>query len=159
MVPILLAHPVGWVLLALVAGCLAVGAWYAYLSWGALAAWAVGAGAVVALAAVSYLLTKYGPRSRWGQGLVLERGAGEEEPPAAVQVTRNAPQGATQQERLRHLVGTVGVARTPLRPAGVALFERARVDVVTEGERIDAGARVEVVAVEGNRVVVRAVCV
>jgi membrane-bound serine protease (ClpP class) len=44
-----------------------------------------------------------------------------------------------------------------LRPAGVALVNGRRVDVVTEGGLIAAGARVKVVAIEGNRVVVRRV--
>jgi membrane-bound serine protease (ClpP class) len=44
---------------------------------------------------------------------------------------------------------------SPLRPAGIADFHGERVDVVSQGEYIAAGEPVEVVRVEGNRVVVR----
>jgi len=50
-----------------------------------------------------------------------------------------------------------GVAVTPLRPAGTARVGDDLVDVVTEGDFVDAGARVRVVRVEGSRVVVRPV--
>ena len=58
---------------------------------------------------------------------------------------------------LDELVGKEGVAITNLRPAGAAEVGGKRVDVVTDGEMIDKGTRVEVVEVEGNRVVVRSV--
>jgi membrane-bound serine protease (ClpP class) len=52
------------------------------------------------------------------------------------------------------MLGATGVAETLLRPAGVANFEGRRVDVVSRGEAIEAGARVEVIELAGNRVVV-----
>ncbi|CCO07878.1 NfeD family protein [Desulforamulus hydrothermalis] len=60
-------------------------------------------------------------------------------------------------QELAKLVGLAGVAATPLRPAGAALIDGKRVDVVTEGEFILAGTPVLVIAVEGSRVVVKAV--
>lgn len=51
--------------------------------------------------------------------------------------------------------GEIGVALSDLRPAGIARFEDVRVDVVTEGDFIEVGAPVQVLRVEGNRVVVR----
>ncbi|RKO66222.1 NfeD family protein [Desulfofundulus salinus] len=56
---------------------------------------------------------------------------------------------------LGHLVDLTGVALTPLRPAGTAEIAGRRLDVVTSGEYIPAGAKVQVVRVEGSRVVVR----
>jgi membrane-bound serine protease (ClpP class) len=53
------------------------------------------------------------------------------------------------------LIGKQGVSSTPLHPAGIAEFQGERVDVVSEGELIDAGVAVKVVKVDGNRVVVR----
>jgi membrane-bound serine protease (ClpP class) len=50
-----------------------------------------------------------------------------------------------------------GVAQTNLRPSGAAVINGQRVDVVTEGPMIERGTPVTVVAVEGMRVVVRAV--
>ena len=52
-------------------------------------------------------------------------------------------------------VGQVGEAIGPLRPAGQVTIGREVVDVVTEGELIDAGCEVEVLRREGNRIVVR----
>jgi membrane-bound serine protease (ClpP class) len=53
------------------------------------------------------------------------------------------------------LLGKQGMTHTTLRPSGIAMIEGRRVDVVTEGVVLDAGVPVEVVKVEGNRVVVR----
>ena len=54
----------------------------------------------------------------------------------------------------KDLDGQCGVARTDLHPGGIAVFDSKRVDVVTRGELIEAGTPVEVILVEGNRVVV-----
>ena len=55
------------------------------------------------------------------------------------------------------LLGAVGTAATTLRPAGMAQFGDQYVDVITEGGFIAAGARVQVIEVEGTRIVVREV--
>lgn len=55
------------------------------------------------------------------------------------------------------LVNQSGTAFTQLRPAGTALINGRRVDVVTEGQLIERGSPVKVVGVEGMRVIVRAV--
>jgi hypothetical protein len=55
------------------------------------------------------------------------------------------------------LLGAVGTAVTVLRPAGTVHFGDQYVDVVTEGGYIPAGARVQVVEVEGTRIVVKEV--
>lgn len=52
-------------------------------------------------------------------------------------------------------LGKRGKTLTTLRPAGTAEIEGRRLDVVTLGEFIAAGSTVEVVLVEGTRVVVR----
>ena len=51
--------------------------------------------------------------------------------------------------------GTTGVARTDLRPAGMAEIDGERVDVVADGEYLAAGAPIEVVRDEGYRRLVR----
>lgn len=51
--------------------------------------------------------------------------------------------------------GAIGTALSDLRPAGVADFEGHRVDVVTEGDYLVAGDRVEVIHAERYRRVVR----
>jgi membrane-bound serine protease (ClpP class) len=60
-------------------------------------------------------------------------------------------------ERLRQLLGAVGVAATSLRPAGMARFGDDYVDVVADGAYVAAGARVQVIEIESNRVVVKEV--
>src|SRR5262249_58319810 len=63
--------------------------------------------------------------------------------------------GGAPAEARRTLVGRTGRALTPLRPAGKAELDGARVDVVTDGDFVDAGQPVAVVRVEGMKVVVR----
>ena len=56
----------------------------------------------------------------------------------------------------RHaLLGRKGTVCSALRPAGYAMIEGQRVDVISEGGIIDPGEPVEVIKVEGNRVIVR----
>ena len=55
------------------------------------------------------------------------------------------------------LLDQTGVAHTNLRPSGTAVINGQRVDVVTEGLMIERGTPIKVVAVEGLRVVVRAI--
>lgn len=60
-------------------------------------------------------------------------------------------------ETQHSLLNQEGVALTTLRPAGTARFGDRRVDVVTDGEIIDANTRIKAVEISGNQVVVRAV--
>jgi membrane-bound serine protease (ClpP class) len=55
------------------------------------------------------------------------------------------------------LIGLDGVAVTDLRPSGTARVGQERIDVVTEGEYVPQGSRVQVVQSDGYRHVVRAV--
>jgi membrane-bound ClpP family serine protease len=55
----------------------------------------------------------------------------------------------------QYLLGFIGESITPLRPAGTAKFKEERVDVVTDGSFVGANKPVEVIQVEGTRVVVR----
>lgn len=62
---------------------------------------------------------------------------------------------ASAPEDDRRLLGKTGRAVSTLRPAGIALIDGTRVDVISDGEFVEAGASLEVVRVDGNRVVVR----
>lgn len=53
------------------------------------------------------------------------------------------------------LLGKEGEVLTDVRPAGTAKIEGTPVDVVSEGAYIEKGAKIRVLKVEGNRVVVR----
>ncbi len=55
----------------------------------------------------------------------------------------------------RSWLGRTGTAVSPLRPAGIAEIAGTRLDVVSDGEFIEALAVIEVTRVDGNRIVVR----
>jgi membrane-bound serine protease (ClpP class) len=97
---------------------------------------------LVALLA-SFVLLRFLPRLPFGRRLILERGL-------------DSAQGyASAPESDARLLGQRGRASSPLRPAGIAEFDGHRVDVVSEGELIEAGQTIEVIRVDGNRIVVR----
>jgi len=58
---------------------------------------------------------------------------------------------------LSALIGQQGKSLTVLRPAGTAQVGDLKLDVVTEGEYLQAGILVKIIRVDGTRVVVRAV--
>jgi membrane-bound serine protease (ClpP class) len=64
---------------------------------------------------------------------------------------------SSAKEGMGDLVGAEGVSLTPLRPAGTARIKDRRVDVVADGELIAVNSRIQVMRVDGNRVVVRSV--
>ena len=63
------------------------------------------------------------------------------------------PISVTHEKKRR--AGDIGIATSPLRPAGVARFGDDFEDVVSEGTFIEEGQRVKVVHLSGNRIVVR----
>jgi len=65
--------------------------------------------------------------------------------------------GGVEGEALAEVLaqGLTGVAESFLRPAGIARFGERRIDVVSEGDFIEQGAKVVIVRTAGNRVVVR----
>lgn len=117
-------------------GCAALvasvsGAW---VEWGPLPGGALGVGTFAAAAALL----------RWGGSRM------------ALQAPLSAQAGFVATDDHSALLGQTGTAATTLRPAGFATIGGRRVGVVTLGELLEAGAPVEVLAVEGNRIVVRA---
>lgn len=86
-----------------------------------------------------YLWIRFFPRSTMGKKLTLDAD-GRQFKAAADSPT---------------LLHQEGEALSPLRPAGLALLGGQRVDVVAESSWIPAGARIRVIEVAGNRVVVR----
>mgnify|MGYP002588574442 CR=1 FL=1 len=63
--------------------------------------------------------------------------------------------GYISNDVLDDLAGKEGVAHTTLRPAGIAKIDGNLVDVVTEGDFIDAGSPIVVLRVVGGRNIVR----
>lgn len=54
-------------------------------------------------------------------------------------------------------LGKEGVVLSLLRPAGVMVIDGVQLDVVSEGQYIEAGTRVKVISVNGSRIVVRSI--
>lgn len=63
----------------------------------------------------------------------------------------------TQQEDMKVLVGKSGTTTSLLRPAGIGDFDGVRLNVVTEGGFIEKDMPIEIVRVDGSRIVVRPV--
>ena len=63
--------------------------------------------------------------------------------------------GYVASESRSDLVGSTMMSYTDLRPAGVAVLNEEKFDVVTDGDFIEKGNKIEVVRVEGMRIVVR----
>lgn len=102
----------------------------------------VGLSLLLALA-FSLALLRVLPRLPWGRCLILETALPTE---AA---------GVSAPEHERRWLGKSGITATPLRPAGVAYLDDERVDVVSDGAFIEAGQPIDVIRVDGNRIVVR----
>jgi membrane-bound serine protease (ClpP class) len=62
---------------------------------------------------------------------------------------------SVKEHSLQHLVGAVGKTITDLRPAGKAIFENKRYEVVSEGDFIPVGTMVEAIRIQGNYLVVK----
>ena len=56
---------------------------------------------------------------------------------------------------MKGYLGKIGIVVATCRPAGMADFDGVKLDVVTRGEYIEKGAMVDVIEVEGNRIVVK----
>ncbi|HGJ64663.1 TPA: nodulation protein NfeD [bacterium] len=74
-----------------------------------------------------------------------------------LQTEETTDTGYTSSETASDLQGKIGVTISPLRPAGVAIFKDERVNVVSDGSFIDKDVPVEVVKVEGGKIIVRSV--
>ncbi|WP_090082075.1 NfeD family protein [Lentibacillus persicus] len=67
----------------------------------------------------------------------------------------SSEQGYVSTENRLELIGLEGKTLTPLRPAGSAIFDDERLDVVSEGGFIEKDKLVKIIKVEGARIVVR----
>lgn len=67
----------------------------------------------------------------------------------------NTSSGYVSSEDYKSYVGKIGVTITPLRPAGSIEIDNRRLDVVSENAYIEKDVKVEVIKVEGNRIIVR----
>ncbi len=93
---------------------------------------------------LAYLGLRWLPKSKLWQRLVLE----EEE---------QAASGYSQTRQWEQYLGRQGVSITALHPTGKVEISGQILDVVTEGDFLAQGDKVQIVKVEGNRIVVRGV--
>jgi membrane-bound ClpP family serine protease len=100
----------------------------------------------VAVPVALVLAFRYWPQTPMGRRLLLDVPSGE-------QMLPDSP----QRQRLRQLVGKYGVAKSVMMPSGAVLVDGATIDALSEGIPIEAGQRIQVIEVHGNRVLVRAV--
>ena len=71
--------------------------------------------------------------------------------------TESNEAGYRSTEDLEVFLGKEGVTTTVLRPTGMAEFDGVRLNVVSEGEFIQSGTQVQIVRVEGSRILVRTI--
>lgn len=98
--------------------------------------------AVVITLAVFYAWFRHLPSSNRFKGLLLKGGLDREG-------------GFVSAPERKELIGQIAVSTTDLRPAGTARVGNERIDVVTEGDFIASGSRVQILRAEGYRLVVR----
>ena len=100
--------------------------------------------AIVGAAVGGVFLGRFLPRTSLFHRLVLDNATSREA-------------GYSSSKDTRSWVGKQGVTLSPLYPAGSALIEDRRVDVITRGDYIEAEQRVRVVETHGNRIIVEPV--
>lgn len=100
------------------------------------------AGSFIASFIIIYVLSKFLPQSQIWNKLIL-----------ADNISSTSGY-TTSKPEYRELVGKEGSAYTDLRPAGIALINGKKVDVVTEGEYIKHGSKIHVIDEEGSKIVV-----
>ena len=117
-------------------------------TWGVVGLSAGFAGFIV----LAWLLSKYLPRIQFLSGLILV--------PAVPRQSSEIPLSMTTPPKSKTVsvkMGDSGKVVSILRPTGKAQFGDAIVDVVAEAEFLDKGTKVEIIEIQGNRVVVKKV--
>jgi membrane-bound serine protease (ClpP class) len=93
---------------------------------------------LILTALAAFVWMKYFPKSPMGKALSLNQN-----------IVRNDQADSLWRP------GMKGTALSILRPAGKALIEDRRADVIADGTWIEQGSAIEIVKVEGNRIYVR----
>ncbi len=76
--------------------------------------------------------------------------------PVTLKKALSRKDGVTSQDLdLQNLIGKTGIVINDLRPAGRAVIENKRFDVVSEGDYIDKDNKIIVSFISGNRIVVK----
>ena len=98
---------------------------------------------------LAFLLSRYLPRIPYANRLMLM--------PPEDRVESEESSALPGVDAALAMLGQVGTAMSMLRPAGTAKFGDRYIDVVTEGDFIPHGTPIQVVEVEGTRIVVKRV--
>ncbi len=99
---------------------------------------------------LAFILSRYLPKIPYANRLMLV-------PPEDKQDLEDESSPLPGVDAAVSLLGQVGTATSMLRPAGMAKFGDRYIDVVTEGDFIEPGAPIQVIEVEGTRIVVKRV--
>lgn len=98
----------------------------------------------VALPVTLMMAFRWWPKTPMGRRILLDV-------PKSEEVLPDSP----ERRWLRQMVGRVGVAKSLMLPSGAIEVDGHTIDALTEGTPIEAGQRVRVIAVRGNRALVR----
>ncbi len=101
-------------------------------------------GAVVGTVVAVAVALKYWPSTALGKQMLLQVPSSNDVLP------ENSPR-----KTLEALVGRTGRAKSPMLPSGMIAIDGLTLDAISEGMPVEAGQRVRVVEIRGNRVVVR----
>jgi len=139
--------PSGGLLLVAAVICISGSIWFGWQAWGqdSRPTFWIFIGSIVFLlpmtvGAAFYVL----PRTSFGRRILLEAPSLEEVTPYA-----------EEEQHLMQMVGLTGNTLTMLNPGGLVLVENERMHCESEGVIIEQGELIKVVAVKGNRLVVR----
>lgn len=128
---------------------LAASIWSAWMAWWDTSPsiwWLYIASVVFLIPTTLGLSVKFFPNTTWGKKIIHEV-------PTLEEVT-----GFREEtEHLRSLIGKIGKTQTLLNPSGFVLVQEERLNCESQGMIIDAQVDVEIISVEGARLVVKVV--
>jgi len=101
--------------------------------------------AVVMIPSVIVTAYKVLPKTRFGKSVILSP------------LERQKGDAIADTDKLKEMVGEVGVVTTPLRPVGICNFSGQRVECVAEGSFVDKGKKIKVIHIEGTQLTVRVI--
>ncbi len=99
--------------------------------------------AAIMIPSVLVVAYKIFPKTRFGKSVTLT-------PPE-----RRQGDAIPDTDRLKDLLGAVGIVLTPLRPVGMCDFSGQRLECVAESGYVDKGKKVKVINVESTQLTVR----
>lgn len=139
--------PSGGLITVLALTCMAGSVWAAWMAWWATSPslwWTYIASVIFLIPATLGFAIKFFPNTAWGKKIILE-----------VPTLEEVSGFQEETEHLRSLIGKTGKTQTLLNPSGFVLVDHERLHCESQGMIIEAQTEVEVIAVEGTRLVVK----